>query len=51
MDVYVNEAHPLYFVWVDGQIYDSFQMKFGGPLTWSQQWDVANMYKEALDTL
>lgn len=57
MDVYVTEAHPHYQVWVDGVIYDSFTANRAAnpmhnlPLTWSQQWDVANAYKEALDGL
>lgn len=49
-DVYVSEAHPHYQVWVDGKIYDHMTMTPGHPpLTWSQQWDVANGYREALD--
>lgn len=49
MDVYVTEAHPYYQVWVDGQIYDEMTMrKVDVPLTWSQQWDVASGYREAL---
>ena len=50
MDVYVTESHPFYQVWVDGVVFDSFTSKFGPPLTWSQQWDVAAGYREALDT-
>jgi len=48
VDVYVTESHPYYQVWVDGKVYDSFEAKFGPPLTWSQQWDVAKGYQEAL---
>ena len=49
MDVYVSEAHPHYQVWVDGKIYDEMTMEPGHhPLTWSQQWDVASGYREAL---
>lgn len=48
MDVYVTENHPLYQVWVDGAVYDSMLANFGPPLTWSQQWDIADGYREAL---
>lgn len=48
IDVYVTENHPWYQVWVDGEIYDTFSVT-GPPLTWSQQFDVAAGYREALD--
>jgi hypothetical protein len=48
MDVYVSEDHPHYQVWVDGRIYDQFSARFGPPLTWSQQWDVADGYRQGL---
>jgi hypothetical protein len=53
MDVYVTETKLygpkpwLYQVWVDGTVYDAFQST--RPLTWSEQWDVAGYYREALD--
>lgn len=51
-DVYVTEAHPIYQVWVDGRVYDWFEVRDGGaPLTWSQQWDVAAGYREALESV
>lgn len=50
MDVYVTENHPFYQVWVDGVVFDSFVARSGPPLTWSQQYDVAAGYLEALDT-
>ena len=55
MDIYVTEAHPFYQVWVDGQVIDTFAAnravdpQRNTPLTWSQQWDVAAGYKEALN--
>lgn len=48
IDVYVTESHPVYQVWVNGEVYDYFIARFGPPLTWSQQWDVASGYREAL---
>jgi hypothetical protein len=49
IDVYVTDAHPYYQVWVDGAVYDDMVSRPGFPtLTWSQQWDIANGYKEAL---
>jgi hypothetical protein len=54
MRVYINEFHPFYQVIVDGEVYDTFQAnrakdkRHNYPLTWSQQWDVASYYKEAL---
>lgn len=50
MDVYVAEMHPVYQVFVNGELYDTFVVRKGAPLTWSQQWDVAEGYREALDT-
>lgn len=53
VDVYVSEEKMygmrlwVYTVMVDGQIYDTFESKTD-PLTWSQQWDVAAGYREAL---
>ena len=52
MDVYLAEAKLwgrewLYRVMVDGEPYDEFVSR-AGPLTWSQQWDVAGYYREAL---
>ncbi len=50
-DFYVTEAHPYYQVWVDGEIYDEMVSQRGfPPLTWTQQFDVAAGYREALDT-
>lgn len=50
MDVYVTESHPYYQVWVDGAVYAMMKSALGfPPLTWSQQWEIANGYKEALD--
>lgn len=55
MDIYVSEDHPFYQVWADGKVYDSFRAdqaidkRHNTPLTWSQLWDVAEGYKEALD--
>ena len=55
MDVYVTEFHPVYQVWVDGQIYDTFLANRAvdptnnHPLTWSQQWDIARGYRDALE--
>lgn len=50
MDIYVSEFHPFYQVWVDGSVYDTMRMYPGHPpLTWSEQWDIANGYREALD--
>lgn len=49
MDVYVTECHPFYQVWVEGKIYDQFRAQFGPPLTWAQQCDIAQGYREALD--
>jgi hypothetical protein len=51
IDVYVTEFHPFYQVWVDGQVYDTFQARFGPPLTWAQQFDVASYYREALSAV
>lgn len=49
IDIYVTEFHPVYQVWVDGQVYDTMISKSGHPpLTWSQQWDMAEGYKEYL---
>lgn len=49
MDVYVTECHPFYQVWVDGKIYDEMRVQPGHPpLTWSQQYDIAAGYREAL---
>ena len=56
-DVYVHEFHPVYQVWVNGAVYDTFisgkaqDHKRNQPLTWSQQWDVAQYYKEALSNI
>ena len=48
-DVYVTEAHPVYQVWVDGKVFDQMKSAPGfPPLTWSQQWDIAAGYREAL---
>lgn len=55
MHVYVTEAHPVYQVWVDDAVYDTFvanravDEQYNRPLTWSEQWDVAQAYKEALN--
>ena len=54
MDVYVREewtygGQAYYTVWVDGQLYDNFTLTKKPLLTWSQQIDVANGYKEALE--
>lgn len=52
MDVYLREAKTYgarpwhYQVWVDGRVFDTFDSTT--PLTWSQQWDVAAGYREAL---
>jgi hypothetical protein len=51
MDVYLTEFHPVYQVWVNGEVYETFVMRHGAPLTWSQQWDVASGYKEGLTAL
>lgn len=52
VDVYVTETKYgpewIYDVWVDGKMYDRFYLRFGPPLTWSQQWDVAEGYREGL---
>lgn len=48
VEVYVSECHPFYWVWVDGKIYDEMTVRNGIPLTWSQQWDIANGYREGL---
>jgi len=52
VDIYLDEIklYPrryLYRVFVDGQVYDSFNWT-GYPLTWSQQFDVASYYREGL---
>lgn len=46
-DVYVADHYPLYVVMVDGKPYDSFDTS-GNPLTWTEQWDVAEGYREGL---
>ena len=51
MDIYVTEFHPFYQVWVDGMVYDTFQTRFGQPLTLSQQLDIATGYQEALSAV
>ncbi len=48
IDIYITECHPFYQVWVDGKIYDEMTERTGTPLTWSQQWDIAQGYREAL---
>lgn len=48
IDVYVTESHPHYQVWVDGKIHAQFTARFGPPLTWSEQWDVAEGFQEDL---
>lgn len=55
MDVYVTEFHPFYQVWVDGKVYDTLIANRAVdpmnnlPLTWSQQWDIALGYRQALE--
>lgn len=50
-DVYLSENNLfgefLYQVMVDGNNYDQFFSS--KPLTWTEQWDIAFSYKEALD--
>lgn len=56
MDVYVTEQYPFYQVWVNGKVFDTFEanravnIRYNRPLTWTEQWDVAEGYREALDT-
>ena len=50
IDVYVTDSiFPWYQVWVDGKVYDQFVLRFGPRLTWSQMYDIAEGYREALD--
>lgn len=46
-DIYVTEFHPFYQVWVDGVVVNTMYANFGPPLTWSQQWDIVEGYREA----
>lgn len=48
-DVYVTESHPIYQVWVDGKVYVTMFARSGPPLTWSQQWDMAEYFAEGLN--
>lgn len=52
-DVYVADQSGgginYYVVMVNGEAYDAFFSK--RRLTWSEQWDVAAGYKEALDSI
>lgn len=48
MDVYLTEDFPLYQVWVDGRVYDSFAVRFGSRLTFHEELSIVMGYKEAL---
>lgn len=46
LHVGIVESHPIYFVQVNGELYDWFQSF--ERLTWSQETDVVAGYREAL---
>lgn len=50
IDVHVTYAGGrTYYVMVDGKVYDSLVLQHGvPPLTWSQMFDIADGYREAL---
>lgn len=52
-EVYVSENHPFYHVFINGRLHETLVMRWTKahkmqPLTFSQQWDIANGYKEYL---
>ena len=49
MDVYLTEDFPLYWVWVDGKIYDQFTVRSGDLLDYHEQLSIVRGYREALE--